>query len=168
MNKTSKANNSNYYKRTFAKKTEFRGIEFNSKLESDFAMFLSGVPFRYKGEGYYHKPIKWEYESKEFELIPQEVWVDKTEKDTLVKTINRNKKHTLNRVIYTPDFYLPDYDLIVETKGFQFDDGLFHLRLRLFKHKYPNAKIWIVRHHSDFNKIDEVIRNSQIEEASKC
>ena len=155
-------NNQKYYKRTYAKKAEYKGITFNSTLEKDFAMFLDGKPIRYKGVGYYHKPVNWEYESKEFELIPQEEWVDKTEKDTRVKTIVRNKKHTLQRVIYTPDFYLPDYNLIIETKGFQFDDALFHMRLRLFKHKYPHCAIWIVRHHDEFKKLDEIIENSRI------
>lgn len=153
-----------YYKRVFAKKVTYRGIEFNSKLEADFAMFLDGKVVKYKGVNYWHKPIKWEYESKEFELIPQETWVDKTEKDETVKTINRNKKHTLQRVIYTPDFYLPEYNIWAETKGVQFDDALFHFRLRVFKHKYPNEKIWIVRHHDDFSKIDEIIKNTKLEE----
>lgn len=151
-----------YYKRVFAKKQEYKGITFNSTLERDFALFLDGQIVRYKGANYYHKPLRWEYETKIFELIPQEEWLDRTERDTTVKTIVRNKKHTLPQIIYTPDFYLPDYDLIIETKGLQFDDGLFHLRLRLFKHCYPTAKIAIIRHHADFDKIDEIISNSQI------
>lgn len=153
-----------YYKRIFAKKQEYKGITFNSTMERDFAMFLDGKLLRYKGVNYYHKPIKWEYESKEFELIPQEDWFDRTEKDKTLKKLLRNKKHTLQRVIYTPDLYLPDYDLLVETKGAQFDDGLFRLRLRLFKHKYPNAKIWVVRSHTEFDKIDEVLSNLEIVE----
>lgn len=151
-----------YYKRVFAKKVTYKGIEFNSKLEKDFAFFLDGGLLRYKGVNYYHKPIKWEYESKEFELIPQEDWFDKTERDKTLKRILRNKKHTLQRVIYTPDFYLPEYDLLVETKGKMFDDGLFHLRLRLFKHIYPNAKIWVVKSHTEFDKIDEILENIKI------
>ena len=83
----------------------------------------------------------------------------KLEKDTKVKKILRNKKHTLQRTIYTPDFYLPQYKLYVEVKGKQFDDELFHLRLRLFKHKYPNVAIWIVRHHADFSKLNEILSN---------
>lgn len=153
-----------YYKRVFAKKQEYKGITFNSTLERDFAMFLDGQFVNYKGAIYYHKPLRWEYETKIFELIPQEEWLDRTERDTTVKTIVRNKKHTLQRVIYTPDFYLPDYDLLCETKGFQFDDELFHLRLRLFKHRYPTAKIAIIRHHADFNKLDEIISNTQIKD----
>lgn len=151
-----------FYKRTFAEKVEYKGIKFNSKMEADFAMFLDGKIVRYKGVNYYHKPIKWQYETLIFELIPQEIWVDKTEKDNTVKKIKRNKKHTLQKVIYTPDFYLPEYNLIVETKGFQFDDALFHLRLRLFKHKYPDAIIWVINHHEQFAKIDEVLENLKI------
>lgn len=151
-----------YYKRVFAEKQQYNGITFNSTLERDFALFLDGQIVRYKGTNYYHTPIRWEYETHEFELLPQEEWTDQTEKDTTVKTIARNKKHTLQRVIYTPDFYLPDYDLFIETKGFQFDDPLFHLRLRLFKHCYPTTKIAIIRHHADFDKIDTILENINI------
>ena len=152
-----------YYKRVYAQPQVYRGITFRSTLEKDFATFLDGVPVRYKGANYWHSPIKWEYESKEFELIPQEEWFDRTEKDITVKTININKKHTLQRVIYTPDFILPDHNLIVEVKGRMFDDALFHLRLRLFKHFYPDYAIWIVRHHDEFQKIDEVLKNINIQ-----
>ena len=31
-----------YYKRVFAKKVTYKGINFNSKLEKDFAFFLDG------------------------------------------------------------------------------------------------------------------------------
>lgn len=137
--------NGKYYKRVFAKPQTYNGITFKSTLEKDFAVFLD------------RRNIKWSYENFEFELIPQEEWTDKTELDKSVKTIKRNKKHTLQRVIYTPDFVLPDYNLIVEVKGKMFDDGLFHLRLRVFKHKYPDVAIWIVRHHSEFENIDNVI-----------
>lgn len=150
--------NQQYYKRVYAKPAEYRGIIFRSTLEKDFAMFLDGKVVRYKGVNYYHEPVKWEYESKEFELVPQEQWVDKTEMDTTVKTIKRNRKHTLQRVVYNPDFYLPDYNLLIETKGVQFDDALFHLRLRLFKHRCPDAKIWVVRHHSEFENLDKVLQ----------
>lgn len=154
--------NSKYYKRVFAKPQEYKGIQFRSTLEKDFAMFLDGTPIHYKGVWYYTKPIKWEYETKEFELLPQETWIDKTERDKTVKTILRNKKHTLQRIIYTPDFYLPDYDLLVECKGFQFDDELFSLRFRLFKHKYPDKAIWKVTSHTEFQNIDEVLKAIQI------
>lgn len=153
-----------YYKRVFAKPQIYKNIQFRSTLERDFAVFLDGGIIKYKGKMSYHKPVKWEYETKEFELIPQEKWIDKTERDTKVKTIKRNKSHTLQKVIYTPDFYLPDYNLYIEVKGRQFDDDLFHMRLRLFKHKYPEAKIWVVRHHDDFMKLNEVIENIELGE----
>lgn len=140
-----------YYKRVFAKPQIYNGIEFRSKIESDFAKYLSGEMFTYKGANYYlPKPVRWQYEAKEFELIPQEEWVDRTEKDQTLKKKVRSKKHTLQRVIYTPDFYLPDYDLYVEVKGKQFDDGLFRLRFRIFKHFYPDTAIWLVKSHEEF------------------
>ena len=142
--------NGKYYKRVFAKPQMYKNILFKSTLERDFAMYLDS------------RNIRWSYEGFEFELIPQEQWVDKTEFDKSVKKIKRNKTHTLQHVIYTPDFVLPELNLLVETKGFQFDDATFRLRLRLFKHKYPNYAIWVVRHHSDFDKLDEIIQALKI------
>ena len=151
-----------YYKRTFAEPQEYKGIKFRSKMECDFAKFLDGKLIRYKGVNYIHSPIAWVYEQKEYELIPQKEWYDKTEIDKKLKRIKRNKKHTLQKVIYTPDFYLPDYDLLVEIKGFQFDDATFRLRLRLFKDVYPDCAIWVVTSHTDFDKIDEVLEALKI------
>jgi len=151
-----------FYRRVFAKPQTYNGIQFKSTMESDFARFLSGELLRYKGVNYYHEPVRWEYETKEFELIPQEIWLDKTERDNSVKRIVRNKKHTLQRVIYTPDFYLPDYDLLCEVKGKQFFDDLFRLRYRLFKHCYPDKAIWLLTSHEDFDKLDEILENLKI------
>lgn len=156
-----------YYKRTFAEPVEYKSITFRSKLERDFAMFLDGNIIRYKGVNYYHEPIKWEYESRKFELIPQEIYVDRTERDTTVKTIQRNKKHTLPKIVYTPDFYLPEYDLLVECKGFQFDDALFALRFRLFKHIYLDKPIWKVTSHTQFDSIDNVLSALKIKGRNK-
>lgn len=152
------------YKRIFAKPQTYNNIEFRSTIERDFAMFLDGKLVRYKGVNYYHKPIKWQYEPYSFPLIKQEEWVDKTEKDDKLKKKIRNKKHTLNQVVYTPDFYLPEHNLLIETKGKAFDNELFHLKLRLFKHCYPKYAIWIVRHHSQFLDIDKILDNVKIEE----
>ncbi len=151
-----------YYKRVFAKKVPYAGYIFNSKMECDFARYLDGDVLCYQGVYYYHKTIKWESEPEAFELIPQEQWIDKTEQDKSVKTIKRNKKHTLQRVIYTPDFYLPEYNLLVEVKGKQFDDELFRLRFRLFKHFYPDKAIWLLTSHEDFEKIDEILENLKL------
>lgn len=154
-----------YYKRIYAREATFKGTTFRSTMEADFAKFLSGVAFWYKGATYYHEAVRWEYEAHEFELIPQEEWRDPTERDTSVKRLVRNKKHTLPRVIYTPDFYLPDFDLFVEVKGFNFYNDLFKLRLRLFRHCYPDKKLWIVRHHEEFGALDKVVENTLIKNA---
>lgn len=151
-----------FYKRTFAKKSEYKGIVFDSKMEMDFAKYLDGMLISYKGIQIRHGPIKWE-RSKSFELIPRETWIDRTERDCSVKTL-RNKKRVLPKVVYTPDFYLPEYNLYVETKGYQFDDSVFRLRLRVFKHFYPNVNICIITSHSEFNKIDKIIENLKIGE----
>lgn len=148
-----------FYRRVFAKKVEYKGILFNSTLEADFAKFLDGRIIKHDGKTHYHPAVEWTYESRVFELLPSEEWVDRTERDKSVKRIKRNKTHTLQKVVYTPDFYLPAYDLYVETKGRQFDDALFHMRLRLFKNKYKDTAIWVVRHHDDFDRMDEVIEN---------
>lgn len=153
-----------YYKRTYAKKCEYKGITFDSKMEMDFAMFLDGKLIRYKGENLYHKPIRWIREGKRFELIPQDNWRDRTERDKSVKTILRNKRHTLEHIIYTPDFYLPDYDLNIEIKGYQYDDALYHMRLRIFRHFYPDEALAVIRHHHEFLNIDEIIKNTLIEQ----
>lgn len=153
-----------YYKRVFSKKAVFLGVEFRSKMECDFARFLSGVPFEYKGVRYWHEAVDWEYEAYEFELIPQEEWCDRTEREARLKRLVRNKRHTLQRVIYTPDFYLPKHDLYIEVKGKAFDDELFRLRLRLFRHVYPNCKLWVVRHHEEFFGLDGVLENIKIGE----
>ena len=142
--------NGKYYKRVFATPKMYKNILFKSTLERDFAMYLDS------------RNIKCTYEGFEFELIPQEEWTDKTEIDKTVKKIKRNKTHTLRRTVYTPDFVLPELNLIVETKGYQFDDGLFRLRFRLFQHKYPTYAIWVVRHHNDFDKLDAVIEALKI------
>lgn len=159
-----KKGNANYYKRVFAKPQVYKEIEFRSTLERDFAMFLDGKLVVYKGKKYLHKPIKWEYESKVFQLLPQREWVDRTERDKTLKRLVRNKKHTLQEVHYTPDFFLPEHKLVIEVKGVMFDNPLFHLRLRLFKHLYPKCAIWVVRHHEEFNNIDEILQNIQIKE----
>lgn len=43
------------------------------------------------------------------------------------------KKVVQRKIGYTPDFYLPDYDLYIEVKGYA--DDLFKMRWKLFKLK---------------------------------
>ncbi len=41
------------------------------------------------------------------------------------------KSRTVRSISYTPDFYLPEYDIYIEVKGYA--DPLFKLRWKLFK-----------------------------------
>lgn len=64
-------------------------------------------------------------------------WIKlKTNKDTL--------KYKMNGKIrsYTPDFYLPDYDVYVEVKGFWWGDDKEKMRIVL--ETYPDKNIFIV------------------------
>lgn len=46
---------------------------------------------------------------------------------------NEIKNVTQRKIGYTPDYYLPDYDIYIEVKGYA--DDLFKLRWKLFKLK---------------------------------
>lgn len=57
-----------------------------------------------------------------------------TEKAKEEKRTSREIKDVMQKPIgYTPDFYLPDFDLYIEVKGFA--DDVFKLRWKLFKLK---------------------------------
>lgn len=60
--------------------------------------------------------IKWEYEPKRFK-------------------INSNET-------YTPDFYLSDFDLWIEVKGYWFDDA--YRKYNEFLDKFPNLKVKVI------------------------
>lgn len=49
------------------------------------------------------------------------------------------KPTSQRKIEYTPDYYLPDYDLYIEVKGYA--DDLFKLRWKLFKLKGYNGYI---------------------------
>lgn len=36
--------------------------------------------------------------------------------------------------------------------------------MEIYLNKYPDAKIWVVRHHDEFQKLDEVLNNIKIGE----
>ena len=66
--------------------------------------------------------------TKEFEMPRQ------TKKAKEEKRNKREIKNVIQKPIgYTPDFYLPDFDLYIEVKGFA--DDVFKLRWKLFKLK---------------------------------
>lgn len=125
-----------YYKRVFAKPCRYKKIIFRSHLERDFAVYLD------------KNKIKWQYEKNKFELLSKEQYFDETD----------GKMHTLRNVLFIPDFYLPEYNLIVEIKGYPYNDRLFHLKLRLFKHLYKNRKICVINGREEFEKIKDILK----------
>jgi len=82
---------------------KYRGIYMRSNWEIAFAYFLdcSG--------------IKWEYESKTFDL---------------------------GNTTYTPDFYIPEWDCYIEIKGWWRDDA--KEKFQLFKKKYSDINIKVL------------------------
>ena len=64
-------------------------------------------------------------------------WIKlKTNKDTLKYEMNGKVRS------YTPDFYLPDYDMLVEVKGFWWGDD--KEKMRIVIETYPDKNIVIV------------------------
>ena len=125
------------YKRIFAKPCKYKNIVFRSHLERDFAKYMD------------KNKIKWEYEKYKIELLPSQEYYDAID----------NKIHTLRNVIIVPDFYLKEFDLLVEVKGYPYDDRLFKLKMKLFKYKYPKRKILVIKGYSQFYKLKDAIEN---------
>ena len=86
-----------YYKRIFAKPSEYKGVVFRSHLEKDFAIWLD------------KNLIEWEYEKHRYELLPREEYIDPID----------NKKHIMRSITILPDFYLPEYNIAIECQGKQ-------------------------------------------------
>lgn len=66
-------------------------------------------------------------------------------------------------ISYTPDFYLPDYDVYVEVKGFA--DGIFKLRWKLFKLKGHAG--FIVYSVDDFKNLIKELRKNKLSKKRK-
>jgi hypothetical protein len=65
------------------------------------------------------------------------------------RTAKEVKTVVQQNIEYTPDFYLPEYDLYIEVKGYA--DELFKLRWKLFK--YKGYKGFIVYSLDDFKNL---------------
>ncbi len=92
-----------YGKLTHGKWGEYKGIKMRSSWEIKYAKYLDS------------QNIKWEYESKTFDL---------------------------GETTYTPDFYIPRTCIFVEVKGYWREDAI--KKFDIFKKKYPNCIIDIV------------------------
>lgn len=62
-------------------------------------------------------------------------WCDKNN----IHWLYESKTFDLGNTTYTPDFYLPEYNLYIETKGYWRDDAKF--KFELFKIFYPEIQI---------------------------
>lgn len=133
-----------YYKRIFAKPSEYKGVVFRSHLEKDFAIWLD------------KNLIEWEYEKHRYELLPREEYIDPID----------NKKHIMRSITILPDFYLPEYNLLIEIKGEPYDDRAFRLKTRLFKEKYPDTPIRVIKSREEFDEINMLLAEICIKKAA--
>ena len=100
-----------------AKKTSYKGIEFQSLLEKHMYKALDD-------EG-----IKVDYEKHTFTVFPGMVYPQACYEGTKAKLYNKGSK--IRPITYTPDFVDPNGKWIIETKGYANES--FPLRWKLFK-----------------------------------
>lgn len=94
-----------------AKPHEYKGINYRSKLEARWAEWLD------------EQSIKFEYEKKKF-ILPKDFFESFEFRD--------------RELWYCPDFYLPEYDLWLEVKGYM-DDLSLEKITRFASHRFlPN------------------------------
>jgi hypothetical protein len=86
------------------------------------------------GKGAYYKNI-WMRSSYEIEFA---LWLDKQEFDWQYES----KTFDLGNTTYTPDFYLPEFNLWIEVKGFWRDDA--KAKFELFKQIYCGERIKVL------------------------
>lgn len=122
-------------------------LYFDSALEYVVYNYLkdNNINFVYQPESIIFYP------SKEVEEIKD--MTRKGVKSTVIKNT------TQKSISYTPDFYLPDFDLWLETKGYLKEDS-FRLRWRLFKNF--EYKGFIVRNLKDLKIIIESLEDGDI------
>lgn len=100
-----------------AKRTEYNGESYPSKLEADYARHLDMLQVG--------GVVKWWERGKPLALIPRE--------------------GRYAPVTYTPDFWVWEHtgeQYWVETKGVE--TPVFRLKMRLFRHVFPDARLKIV------------------------
>ena len=72
------------------------------------------------------------------------------------KTASSLKKTKQRPIRYTPDYYLPDYDVYIEVKGYA--DEVFKLRWKLFKLKGYEG--YLVYNRKDFIDVLKLLQKS--------
>lgn len=86
------------------------------------------------GKGNYYKNI-WMRSSWEIEVAK---WYDKNN----IKWLYEPKAFDLDTTTYTPDFYLPEFNLYIEVKGYWRDDA--KIKFAEFKQRYCGERIKIL------------------------
>lgn len=109
-----------------AKKTLHDGILFDSQLEIAIYDYLK-------------------FKKVNFELQKKYVLLEKFER--------HGKKY--KEMTWTADFYLPDYDIIIEGKGFETDR--YKIVKKLFAYKYPTPVVTIKNKKEIFDKLNTII-----------
>lgn len=97
----------------------------------------------------YFKTLKINYIYQQSVELFDSIKTMEFEDDVIKKVVQR-------KIGYTPDFYLPDYDLYIEVKGYA--DDLFKMRWKLFKLK--GYKGYIVYSLAECKKLIQILINN--------
>lgn len=92
-----------------SKKIEIDGIEFDSRLEGFMYEKLRDAGIRFELQKKYELQSKFKYNSE-----------------------------SIRAITYTVDFYLPDYDICIDTKGIATQQGLMRIKM-LKRHFFDNG-----------------------------
>lgn len=105
-----------------SKKTEIDGIEFDSKLEGFMYTQLRDTGIRFELQKKYELQEKFKYNSE-----------------------------SIRAITYTVDFYLPDYDICIDTKGIATQQGLMRIKMlkRYFFDHGLNTKILLPKNQKE-------------------
>lgn len=105
-----------------SKKTEIDGIEFDSRLEGFMYSQLRDAGIRFELQKKYELQSKFKYNSE-----------------------------SIRAITYTVDFYLPDYDICIDTKGIATQQGLMRIKMlkRYFYDHRLNTKILLPKNQKE-------------------
>lgn len=92
-----------------SRKTEIDGIKFDSQLEGFMYRQLRDNKIRFKLQKKYELQSKFKYNTE-----------------------------SIRAITYTVDFYLPDYDICIDTKGIATQQGLMRIKM-LKRHFFDNG-----------------------------
>lgn len=105
-----------------SKKTEIDGIKFDSRLEGFMYEKLQDAGIRFELQKKYELQSKFKYNSE-----------------------------SIRAITYTVDFYLPDYDICIDTKGIATQQGLMRIKMlkRYFFDHGLNTKILLPKNQKE-------------------